>query len=393
MKFNLKIFQNVLPKKSVLKSKKWVLLIMMLVVLFGLYWYSKKSHENYYNTEYVNTGDTPKRLTQPWTIGAGLETSRDKWGADTKLFRFFPHIIGIRDAYYKVEKLNGDQTIDKNKPEKNALYCYVTKFKSDREDGDYDTHIIFRGFNEDDTAADMIQKDIDPATIWKIKKPTDIVRPAGPSCDDLFQESFVQNQKLINNELQKIFTEGKDQEYITNIINEQVRVYVGNNDCESSEEFINKIWSDTVGTNTIGDNLRELISDKYPGIELITAKYTFDNISITEDIVVCEKNKGKGEDLSDTPNKEKCKLAGFYSDNVDTSLRFPLIQYSFLAKTNKNDGVYKLYTFNFDPTKKYRQNREDESKDISGNIATVYTSEKILDWLKYLRTTGGNTGM
>ena len=278
---------------------------------------------------------------------------------------------------------------------KNGSYCYVTKYNSDREEGDTDTHVIISGLNfkEDYTAADMTQKDIDPTTIWEIVKPTDIERQAGPSCDDLFKESFVQNQTAINNELKSIFIEGNDTEYITNIINEQVRVYVGNTDGESSEEFINKLWSDTVGANTNGENLRELISDKYPGIELITAEYTFDDKSITEGIVICEKNKGNGEDLSDTPNKEKCKFAGFYSDNVDTSLRFPLIQYSFLGKTNKNDGVYKLYTFNFDPTKKYREQIEDESKDSTGNIATVYTSEKILDWLAYLRITGGFTGM
>ena len=387
------IFKGIIPNKSILNKNKWLLLAIV-VVCVGLYWYSRKNKENYYNTEYVNNGDTPERLEQPWTKGSGLETSRNNWGYNTKIFRFFPYIIGIRDAFYKVAKENGDQTIDKNKPDKNGLFCYVTKYKESGP-GVPDTPTIISGLNSkvDYTEVDMSQKDIDPTIIWKIVKPTDTERPAGTSCNDLFKGRFVQNQTEINNELKRIYTEGNDQEYITNIINEQVRVYVGSTDCESSEEFIDKIWSDTVGTNTNGDNLRELISDKYPGIELITAKYTFDNISITEDIVICEKNKGKGEDLSGTPNKEKCKLAGFYSDNVDTSLRFPLIQYSFLGKTNKNDGVYKLYTFNFDPTKKYGRHTEDESKDISGNIATVYTSEKILDWLDYLRMTGGSSGM
>jgi hypothetical protein len=69
MKFNLKMFRNVLPKKSVLKKNKWVLVILALVILVGLYWYSKKSQENYYNSMAAGPPWEGTKTLKPGTEG------------------------------------------------------------------------------------------------------------------------------------------------------------------------------------------------------------------------------------------------------------------------------------------------------------------------------------
>ena len=100
MKFNLKMFRNVLPKKSVIKKNKWVLVILALVILIGLYWYSKKSQENYYNSKGEGAWGGPKTLKKdsngilpPVRVDNLSETEQEN------LFRFANQISGIRDAF------------------------------------------------------------------------------------------------------------------------------------------------------------------------------------------------------------------------------------------------------------------------------------------------------
>jgi len=144
-------------------------------------------------------------------------------------------------------------------------------------------------------------------------------------------------------------------EYINEIIHEEVIIYLGNPKCIPSQDFYNNRWSEN------GENLKQVISDTFPGIKYQTETYLGNDgqTEITKDIVRCEKNPVTGddnEDFSETRSLMKCKIAGFYRDPPDDTLVFPLIQYSFLGKTNKpGNGDYKLYKDNFDPTIKLDQ--------------------------------------
>lgn len=405
MKFNLKMFRNNLPKKSVLKKNKWVLFILALVILIGLYWYSKKSQENYYNS----------RGEGPWGGSKNLKRGID--GKDlppvrvdtlseeeqTNLLRFANQISGIRDAFYKIEKENSVE----GGPSINGKYCFIERKKGTTSIGEG-----VQNLNDYGSFIDSTQIVLEPSSIWTlVNNGGDLgpERPATePGCSDLYSTSFDTYQQEIINQLTIVENEtlagDPEPEYINEMIHEQVTLYLGHTECEASTNFLNKIWNDTSYTNANneevnGENLRQEIIKKFPGIELdITPR---DNIqtdiskqsAFSQDIIRCEKTPtpgvAEGEDLSATANLGICKLAGFYADTPDKSLSFPLIQYSFLGRTNKDDTEdgYTRYTVNFDPTKKLdTTSKKMVDEDAEGGVPkTVYTSKKIIDWLSDLR--------
>ena len=405
MKFNLKMFINVLPKKSVLKKNKWVLVILALVILIGLYWYSKKSQENYYNSMAEGAWGGNKKIKQSPEGLKRLDTLSEE--EQTNLLRFANHISGIRDTFYKVEKENRVG----GAKETNGKYCFIERKKGTTSMGEGVTNL-----NDYGTFIDINQKDTPAASIWTLVNNGGELGPERPAtdgdpptalsgCSDLYSELFTEHQREIKKELlavQSLLDDGAEPEYIDEIIHEQVTLYLGHTGCQHSNDFLNKIWTDTAYTNANnkeveGENLRKQIIEKFPGIELdeTTLNKIDGSSSDTKDIIRCEHTPGPdvGEDLSATTNLDICKLAGFYADPKDEQLYFPLIQYSFLGKTNKDRdsaGVYTedytRYTVNFDPTKKLGTGGEMVDEDVVDGVKkTVYTSQKILDWLSNLR--------
>jgi len=391
MKFNLKMFINVLPKKSVLKKNKWVLVILALVILIGLYWYSKKSQENYYNSKGEGAWGGSKTLKKG-SDGNFLPPVRVETEQAT-LFRFSTQISGIRDAFYKVEKKNSEG----GGPTSTDMFCTINRLDGTGVEAEV------TDLNDYGTFIDIKQKDTTASIIWTgINGAKQDIQTKG-DCQDEYSPEFTTHQQEINKELLKVDLQikgngGAEPEYINEIVHEEVTLYLGNTNCPHSNDFLTKIWTDTDYTNegvdAKGENLRQQIIDKLPGIELDetqsrpalvkTGVYAAVN-GMPQDIIRCEHTDDDGDDLSDTLNKEICKLAGFYGD--DKTLSFPLIQYSFLGKTNKDgttDG-YTRYTANFDPTKKV-QGKEmvDEESDGDGP-KTVFTSAKIIAWLSNLR--------
>ena len=403
MKFNLKMFRNVLPKKSVLKKNKWVLVILALVILVGLYWYSKKSQENYYNSKGEGAWKGSKALKKG-IDGEDLAPVRvDTLSEEDQinLLRFANHISGIRDVFYKVQNKNSEG----GGPTSTAMFCTIKRLGSEVKD-----------LNEYGTFIDINQKYTPPASIWTGTNGANQDIGEVGDCQDEYSELFTNHQSEIKKELLLVQAQldqakleqaqldvGAEPEYIDEMIHEQVTLYLGHTGCEHSNDFLTKIWTDAdyknKGVDATGENLRQTIIVEFPGIELdITPR---DNIqpdiskrtSVSQDIIRCEHTDAVNKDRSATDNLEICKLAGFYTDPKDDKLSFPLIQYSFLGKTNKDrdssDKGYTRYTANFDPTKKLGTNGEMDDEDVVGGVTkTVYTSQKILDWLSNLRGNG-----
>jgi len=388
------MFRNVLPKKSVLKKNKWVLVILALVILVGLYWYSKKSQENYYNSKASGAWGGNKKIKQGPEGLKRLDTLSEE--EQTNLLRFANHISGIRDTFYKVENKNSEG----DGPTSTDMFCTIKRL-----DGITAGGVEVTDINDTGTFIDINQKETSPTSIWTgINGANQNIGEAG-DCQDEYSELFTNHQKEINKELlavQSLLDDGAEPKYIDEIIHEQVTLYLGHTGCQHSNDFLNKIWTNTSYTNANnkeveGENLRKQIIEKFPGIELdeTTLNKIDGSSSDTKDIIRCEHTPGPdvGEDLSATTNLDICKLAGFYADPKDERLSFPLIQYSFLGKTNKDRdsaGVYiedyTRYTVNFDPTKKLGTGGEMVDEDVVDGVKkTVYTSQKILDWLSYLR--------
>jgi len=392
------MFRNVLPKKSVLKKNKWALVILALVILVGLYWYSKKSQENYYNSKGEGEGawGGTKALKKgidgedlaPVRVDTLSETDQ------TNLFRFANQISGIRDAYYTVQK---STDID----------CSISRLNGKEGASSTVTDI-----NEYGPLIDITQKDTPATSIWTYQNGTD----ESADCTDKYKGLFNNHQTEIYTELQIVdsqinqaLTEGSTEpepEYIDEMIHEQVTLYLGHTGCEHSNDFVTKIWTDISYKNANdvpveGENLRQQIIDEFPGIELDVATMrpalvktgVYGASGMPQDIIRCEHTDAVNKDRSATDNIGICKLAGFYADPKDDKLSFPLIQYSFLGKTNKDrdssDKGYTRYTANFDPTKKLVTDGENGEKMVEdvvdGVTKTVYTSAKIIAWLSNLR--------
>ena len=414
MKFNLKMFRNVLPKKSVLKKNKWVLVILALVILVGLYWYSKKSQENYYNSKGNNA---PPSWGGPTTLKKDLagnvlppERLDEKDEQEkTDLLRFANHISGIRDVFYKVQNKNSEG----RGPESTDMYCTIERKKGTSTIGEGVINL-----NDYGTFIDLNQKDTLASSIWTGTNGVNQEVIMSGDCQEEYKNLFTNHQTEINTELQIVdaqinqagIADDEEPVYIDEIIHEQVTLYLGNTGCNASTNFLNKIWTNTSYTNANndpvkGENLRQEIIKKFPGIELDETtrnRIDVENVGpspVSKDIIRCEHTSGdaEGGDLSATTNLEICKLAGFYAVPTDKKLSFPLIQYSFLGKTNKdrdNSEVgYTRYTSNFDPTKKLvpdDDNNDDNGKKmvddkVDGVTKPVYTSQKIIDWLSDLR--------
>ena len=407
MKFNLKMFRNVLPKKSVLKKNKWVLVILALVILVGLYWYSKKSQENYYNSKAEGPWGGDKTLKPG---DQGLRRLDTLTGVDkTNLLRFATHISGIRDTFYKIEKENGGVGAQ----ETNVNYCFI-----ERKKGTSSMGMGVINLNDYGSFIDSAQILRDPSSVWRLVDNGGTLGPKRPDeepkCSDLYSKLFTNHQQGIMNELAAVDAEniqaGIDEEdepeYINEIIHEQVNLYLGDTECNASNNFLTKIWTDTNYINANndpvkGEDLRQTILDEFPGIELDdksrpalvkTGEYAMFGEMMPQDVIRCEHIVDGEEDRSATDNLEICKLAGFYAVPTDKKLSFPLIQYSFLGKTNKDssDEGYTRYTVNFDPTKKLVPDDDNGKKMVDEDVVDgvtkpVYTSQKIIDWLSDLR--------
>jgi len=398
------MFRNVLPKKSVLKKNKWVLVILALVILVGLYWYSKKSQENYYNSKGEGLWGGPKTLKKDLAGNVLPPVRVDKlYETDpTNLLRFANHISGIRDVFYKVQNKNSDG----RGSESTDMYCSISRLNG--KEGSSSSTVT--DINDSGTFIDLNQQDTPAASIWTVTNGDKQVVSISGDCKVEYEYLFTNHQQEIIDQLKKVqeqLDSSEDPEYIDEIIHEQVTLYLGDTECDASTNFLNKIWTNTSYKNANdnpvnGENLRQEIIKKFPGIELDETMRN--NIqtdiskrtTVSQDIIRCEHTdavaQSMDKDRSDTDNLGICKLAGFYAaDTNDEQLYFPLIQYSFLGTTNKDrdssgDG-YTRYTVNFDPTKKLGTDGKTmvDEDDVDGVTKTVYTSEKILDWLSYLR--------
>jgi len=374
---NLNIFKGIIPNKSILNKNKWLLLVIVVLVYLGFYWYFKKSQENYYNSGLKLAdwgGDYPS---------AGDVKIEDLSNDNKKLLKLN---CQIRDLVGIISKAN-EKLADNMK-------CKLT-----RKGESVDTLEEYKkGIIEYNPGSGR-------RAVWGFK--TNESRPKEddngkdiPSCDDVWNSTVLfelnQIEEFIHLQLKSMGIVTQDAssiEYINEIIHEEVILYLGafslgkNSNCVPSQDFYNNIWNYNM------ENLKQVISDTFPGIKYQTETY-LDNGGyrvIQKDVVRCEKNPVTGddnEDLSATPSIEKCKIAGFYRDPPDDTLVFPLIQYSFLGKTNKSgNGDYKLYKDNFDPTIKLDQ--DGNYNKINGlkedQTTYKYTSEKIIMWIRNIR--------
>jgi len=413
MKFNLKMFRNVLPKKSVLKKNKWVLVILALVILVGLYWYSKKSQENYYNSRAEGPWEGKKTLKKDLAGNVLPPVRVDKLSEDeqTNLLRFATHISGIRDVFYKVQNKNSDG----EGSESTDMYCSI-----ERKKGRVGPSSIVTDINEYGTFIDLNQQDTPATSIWTGINGANQDTNTSGDCQTEYSALFTNHQTEINTELGTVQAQinqaqtdpsSEDPVYIDEIIHEQVTLYLGDTECNASNNFVTKIWTNedykNGEENVKGENLRQTIQNEFPGIEFDEARvrerpalvkppspYAPPDGMMAEDIIRCEHIVAGEEDRSATDNLEICQLAGFYTEPKDDKLGFPLIQYSFLGRTNKDRGStdegYTRYTVNFDPTKKLVTDGVNGKKmvdevDEDGVKKTVYTSQKIIDWLSDLR--------
>ncbi len=360
MNFN-KLKPYYLKKSVVLNKNKWILLAIV-VVCVGLYWYSKKNKEDYYNSG-LRLHDWGGSIPPDGTVKI-TELSEH-----TKVF--LENIFRLRDLVGSVAKDN-EQLDDINK-------CKLTRNGESLDTlEEYKKTIIeFKPGGVSESGAPGNGKDV-----WGFK--INESRATQIPCNKLY--NLETTEYAIQLQI-KDLKEQDDLEYINEIIYEEVIIYLGNSECVPSNDFLNKIWSNN------GENLKKVISETFPGIKYQTETYLGnDNKTyITKDIIYCEKKpvtSKDNEDLSKTNSLRKCMFAGFYMNPPDDTLVFPLIQYSFLGRTNKSQE-YKTYKDNFDSTIKLdKDGKYNKTSGLKEGLTThKYTSEKILKWIACIRKT------
>ena len=344
MKFNM--LKNIFPKKSVLNKNKWLLLAIVVVVCVGLYWYSKKNKENFvrYDAGYTYlTPDNNVELNRA-LYDENVEVMDISELKNPKADVLITYSRAIRKIY--VNGLNAKCTLNPRYKDDYEGEVFVDVTKGAINTSDFND--FFLGEKSDAPGAwvlgdeNMFEED-NAECIGYNKEFKDEVGESGGKYNE------------VNNTLEKKNNETgvfSETDYFTNAMNETVTVFVAEN-CVASDDFLTKIWT---------QQLKEDLLEKHPTVSLNVEK--------------CEVLK----EGTDGRKKEDpmCKLSGLFStDDKESTLAYPLIQYSNLYQTkNLEEGKYALIKNNFDPTKKY-----DSTKDFEEGSKIKYSATKIKAWL------------
>ena len=352
---NFNKLKKLLPKKSVLNKNKWLILAIVLCVCVGLYWYSKKNKENFekYAAGYTYlTTDNNVELNRALYNNVQVMEISELKNPNADADDLITYLRDIRKIY--VNGLKAGCTLNPRYKDDYDGEVFVDVTKGAINTSDFND--FFLGEKSDSPGAwllgdeDMFQGELNCDGYNKEFK--DKVGDSGEKYNEAKRELERKNNESA------VFSET---DYFTNAMNETVTVFVAEG-CVASDKFLTEIWT---------QQLKEDLLEKHPTVSLNVEK--------------CEVLK----EGTDGRKKEDpmCKLSGLFStDDKESTLAYPLIQYSNLYQTkNLEEGKYALIKNNFDPTKKYDSTENartfEELDPNTGNSKIKYSATKIKAWL------------